>query len=40
MKKIDIDHEYARLLELQSYGILDSPPEERFDKITRMAAIF
>jgi two-component system NtrC family sensor kinase len=37
MKKIDIDREYARLLELQSYGILDSPPEERFDKITRMA---
>ena len=38
MNKINIDHEYARLLELQNFGILDTPHEERFDKITRMAA--
>ncbi len=32
-------HEEAeRLLVLQSYGVLDTPPEERFDRITRLAA--
>jgi hypothetical protein len=29
-----------RLLALQSTGLLDTPPEERFDRITRLAARF
>ncbi|GAA3995660.1 sensor domain-containing diguanylate cyclase [Deinococcus rubellus] len=30
--------EYARLLDLARYQILDTPPEEAFDRITRLAA--
>jgi diguanylate cyclase (GGDEF)-like protein/PAS domain S-box-containing protein len=32
--------EFERLLALQSTGLLDTPPEERFDRITRLAARF
>jgi putative two-component system response regulator len=32
------DDEQERLKELQRYAILDSPPEVRFDRITRLAA--
>ncbi|MFC4426880.1 diguanylate cyclase domain-containing protein [Deinococcus navajonensis] len=32
------EHEYARLLELARYDILDSAPEEAFDRLTRLAA--
>lgn len=32
------DHEYARLLALAGYEILDTPPEEAFDRATRLAA--
>ncbi|CAM3568018.1 GGDEF domain-containing protein [Deinococcus saxicola] len=31
-------HEYARLLDLAHYEILDTPPEAVFDRITRLAA--
>jgi diguanylate cyclase (GGDEF)-like protein len=38
LKKPDIPQdEQARLETLRSLGILDSPPEERFDRLTRMA---
>lgn len=38
MKKPDIPHdEQARLQALRSLGVLDTPPEERFDRLTRMA---
>ena len=38
MKKPDIPQdEHARLETLRSLSILDTPPEERFDRITRMA---
>ncbi|TSA84529.1 sensor domain-containing diguanylate cyclase [Deinococcus detaillensis] len=30
--------EYARLLDLARYEVLDTPPEEAFDRITRLAA--
>lgn len=30
--------EQARLVALRSYGILDTPPEERFDRITRLVS--
>jgi diguanylate cyclase (GGDEF)-like protein/PAS domain S-box-containing protein len=33
-------NESERLLALQSTGLLDTPPEERFDRITRLAARF
>src|SRR4051794_12186078 len=29
----------ARLAELQALGLLDTPPEERFDRITRLLAL-
>ncbi len=32
--------EHDRLDELYSYGLLDTPPEERFDRITRIASRF
>ncbi len=32
------DHEEARLAELHGLAILDTPPEERFDRITRIAS--
>jgi diguanylate cyclase (GGDEF)-like protein len=32
------DHEYARLLALAGYEILDTPPEAAFDRATRLAA--
>lgn len=32
------DHEYARLLELARYDILDTAPEPAFDRLTRLAA--
>ncbi|HSD77358.1 MAG TPA: GAF domain-containing protein, partial [Solirubrobacteraceae bacterium] len=31
-------HEDSRLATLRSLGILDTPPEERFDRITRVAS--
>ena len=34
------DDERDRLDELYSYGLLDTPPEERFDRITRIASRF
>lgn len=38
MKKPDTpDDEQARLVTLRSLGVLDTPPEERFDRLTRMA---
>ena len=38
MQKPDIpEDEQARLQELRSLDILDTPPEERFDRLTRMA---
>ncbi len=32
-----VESERARLLALHSLAILDTPPEERFDRITRLA---
>ena len=32
------EHEAARLAELEQYKILDTPPEEAFDSLTRLAA--
>jgi hypothetical protein len=32
------EHEAARLAELEQYEILDTPPEEAFDGLTRLAA--
>ncbi|WP_034387239.1 sensor domain-containing diguanylate cyclase [Deinococcus sp. YIM 77859] len=32
------DHEYARLLELARYDVLDTPPEAAFDRLTRLTA--
>ncbi|MGW6226820.1 PP2C family protein-serine/threonine phosphatase [Cellulosimicrobium cellulans] len=32
-----LDAEHARLLALQRLGVLDSTPEERFDRVTRLA---
>ena len=32
------EDEAARLKELRSLNILDTPPEERFDRLTRLAA--
>jgi hypothetical protein len=32
------DNEDERLRELARYNILDTPPEESFDRITRLAA--
>src|SRR5580658_9346667 len=32
------DHEPRRLAALHALNILDTPPEERFDRITRLAA--
>lgn len=38
MKKPDIPQdEQARLETLRSLNVLDSPPEDRFDRLTRMA---
>jgi hypothetical protein len=31
------EDEKERLYQLRSSGILDTPPEERFDRVTRMA---
>jgi GAF domain-containing protein len=31
------EDEKERLYQLRSAGILDTPPEERFDRVTRMA---
>lgn len=40
MKKPDIPiNEKARLWDLRSLDILDTPPEERFDRLTRLAKI-
>ena len=35
---IDADSENARLAVLNSYGIIDTPPERQFDEIVRLAA--
>ena len=33
------EHERARLAALQAFNVLDTPPEESFDRISRIAAV-